>query len=114
MSGLPQSEGEVRLPASLIDISRAYFDAKTYPSKQVSVPPPPEDPNCGKELRGRVDVHTRRAAERHGECPVAVEDTAFITGESSACVFRSPAKDLVCSAHCDDSTVVDQRHVWIC
>ena len=57
---------ELRLQVSTIDISRAYFNARTKDSDPVYVELPPEDPDFGKGLCGRLNVHmygTRRAAD---------------------------------------------------
>ena len=51
---------------SLIDISRAYFNAKTKEDDPVYVELPQEDPDYGKGLCGRLRVHmygTRKAAD---------------------------------------------------
>ena len=58
--------GEDRLQISLVDISRAYFNAGTDPDKPVYVELPREDPDWGEGLCGKLNVHmygTRPAAD---------------------------------------------------
>ena len=57
---------ERRLQISMIDISRVYFNARTTDEHPVYVELPPEDPDYGKDLCGRLNVHmygTRPAAD---------------------------------------------------
>ena len=49
--------GDDRFQVSFVDISRAYFNAKTDPDKPVYVELPREDPDWGKGLRVRLNVH---------------------------------------------------------
>ena len=61
----PQWTGDSRIQVSFVDISRAYFNARTDPEHPVYVDLPPEDPDWGKGLCGRLNVHmygTRPAA----------------------------------------------------
>lgn len=51
-------EGESQLQVSFIDIRRAYFNARMDHNKPVLVHLPPEDPDLGKGLCGRLNVHT--------------------------------------------------------
>ena len=71
---------------SLVDISRAHFNARTDDKHPVYVDLPPEDPDFGKGLCGRLNVHmygTRRAADGwHCECSEAMEGMGFKVGRS--------------------------------
>ena len=61
-----KKDSDDRLQISLIDISRAYFSAKTSEDHPVYVDLPAEDPDHGKEFCGRLNVHmygTRPAAD---------------------------------------------------
>ena len=60
------AEGKERLQISLIDISRAYFNARTKDEDPVYVELPREDEDFGEGLCGKLLVHmygTRRAAD---------------------------------------------------
>ena len=60
------ADSEDRLQISMIDISRAYFNARTTDENPVYVELPPEDPDYGQDLCGRLNVHmygTRPAAD---------------------------------------------------
>jgi hypothetical protein len=113
MSKVSQWEGEDRVQVSFIDISRAYFNARTDPSKPVYVQLPPEDREHGLGLCGRLNVHmygTRPAADGwYCEYSETLEASGFVRGESSACVFRHPEKDLLASVHGDDFTTVGPK-----
>ena len=101
------------MQVSLVDISRAYFHARTDENKPLFVELPPEDPDHGKELCGRLNVHmygTRPAADGwHSEYSGTMEDLGFIIGVSSACVFRHPGLHLVSSVHGDDFTTAGPK-----
>jgi len=49
--------GEHRLQVSMIDVSRAYFNARTNTNKLVFVQLPFEDPIYGQGICGRLSVH---------------------------------------------------------
>ena len=51
--------GDDRLHVSMIDISRAYFNAKTKEDDPVYVELPPEDPDYGEGLCGQLRAHVR-------------------------------------------------------
>ena len=98
---------EDRTQISIIDISRAYFNAK----KDENVNPtyvelPHEDPDRQKGQVGLLRVHmygTRAAADGwHGEHSRVLEGLGFSRGDASACVFRNAARKLVTSVHGDD------------
>jgi len=97
-----------RRQVSLIDISKAYFNARTKEDSAVYVALPPEDPDHGKGLCGKLLVHmygTRRAADGwHSESSEAPERIGFVRGESSACVFWHLQRRIISSVHGDDFT----------
>jgi len=113
MRNEPQWTGDNRIQVSFVDISRAYFNARTDPEHPVYVDLPREDPDWGKGLCGRLNVHmygTRPAADGwHSEYSETVEACGFVRGESSACVFWHPERDLICSVHGDDFTTVGPK-----
>lgn len=108
-----QPESSKRLQLSLIDISRACFHARTKDDAPVYVELPPEDPDYGGGLCGKLLVHmygTRRAADGwHSECSDALEELGFIRGQSSACVFWHPDRCLISSVHGDDFTTAGPK-----
>ena len=53
---------------------------------------------------------TRPAADGwYCECSESLEASGFVRGESSACVFRHPEKNLFASVHGDDFTTVGPK-----
>ena len=95
-----------RMQLSFIDIGRAYFNAHTNEDDPVYVELFPEDPDFGKGICGRLNVHmygTRRAADGwHCECTDTLLELGFETGQASACVFVHKEKGLAISIHGDD------------
>ena len=93
---------------SVIDISRASFNARTKEDDPVYVELLPEDPDYGSGLCGRLNVHmygTRKAADGwHCEYADSMEEIAFERGVSSACLFVHHQRSLICSVHGDDVT----------
>ena len=99
-------ESSRRLQTSLIDISRTYFNARTSEDHPVYVELPPEDPDFGKGLCGKLNVHmygTRLAADGwHCECSQTLFDMGFTVGQSSACFFWRKERNILTSCHGDD------------
>ena len=96
-----------RMQISLIDISRAYFNAKCDPRKPTFVALPTEDPDhrntCG--LLNKHMYGTQAAADGwQQEYSQTLIDMGFIQGVASPCVFRHAAHKLVMSVHGDDFT----------
>ena len=111
MPGEPQKDWRPESPnrqqVLLIDISRAYFNARTDEADPVYVELPPElgatEGSCG--LLKRHMYGTRRAAEGwQDECSSFLRELGFVQGAASACVFRHPGKHIVASVHGDDFT----------
>ena len=105
----PTSENRTQL--LIIDISRAYFNAKTEESPTY-VELPNEmgvDPGmCG--LLRRHMYGTRRAAEGwRDEYSTRMIDAGFIQGIASPCVFHHPTGNIVCSVHGDDFTAAGPK-----
>ena len=105
---------ELRTQVAVIDISRAYFNAK----KDSEIDPtyvdlPPEDPAKAKGMCGLLQVHmygTRAAAEGWwGEYSDFLIDLGFKKGDASACVFRHEGRNLVTSVHGDDFTIAGPK-----
>ena len=108
----PQSE--MRTQVAVIDISRAYFNAKKDDTKDPTyVELPAEDPDKARGLCGLLQVHmygTRAAAEGwHGEYSNFLVSIGFVRGDASACVFRHGSKNLVTSVHGDDFTIAGPK-----
>ena len=104
------SEGEDRAQISIIDISRAYFNAKPKDANPVYVEFLPEDPDFGIGLCGKLNVFmygTRAAADGwHCEYSDTLEEIGFAMGQSTACVFAHGERRIVSSVHGDDFTTV--------
>ena len=108
-----QADHPERMQLSLIDISRAYFNAKTDPSDPVFVQLPDEHPEAGKGVCGQLLRHmygTQRAADGwQAEYSQTLKDLGFTQGTSSPCVFWHKEKRLICSVHGDDFTTAGPR-----
>ena len=90
-----------------MDISRAYFNAKTDESDPVYVDFPPEfgAPAGTCALLKRHMYGTRRAADGwQSEYSSALIDLGFKQGTSSACVFVHSERHIMVSVHGDDFT----------
>ena len=118
IKGLPKHvrnpEDERRTQVAVIDISRAYFNAK----KDDSIDPtyvalPEEDGDKARGMCGLLQVHmygTRAAADGwHGEYSSFLVSLGFRKGDASACVFRLPSRHLVTSVHGDDFTIAGPK-----
>ena len=102
----PKSERRMQL--SFLDISRAYFNAKTDEASPTYVALPAEDPDaeekCGLLLRHMYG--TRAAADGWQEeysC-FLVGKLGFKQGLASPCLFRHPTRQIVLTVHGDDFT----------
>ena len=101
-------DSEERMQVMLIDISRAYFNAKIGADDDpVYVDFPPEL-NAPAGMCGRLRRHmygTRRAADGwQDEYSSSLKEAGFVQGLASPCVFRHPARRIVLSVHGDDFT----------
>ena len=108
-----EKKSEKRTQISLIDISRAYFNAKLDPGVETYVQLPEEDADCGS-MCAKLVRHmygTRAAADGWQEeySTFLVESLKFEQGVSSPCVFRHPTRNLVMSVHGDDFTTVGAK-----
>ena len=113
LEGVPRhdrrGDSEMRTQISVIDISRAYFNAVKDPEADPAyVALPKEHPGHSQGLCGLLRVHmygTRPAADGwHGEYSKFLMSLGFTMGDASACVFRHVKKRLVTSVHGDDFT----------
>ncbi len=106
-------ESEERTQILILDISRAYFNARLDPGQQTYVQLPSEDPDaghmCAKLLRHMYG--TRAAADGWQEeySTFLVEMLKFRQGISSPCVFRHSTRQLVVTVHGDDFTSVGAK-----
>ena len=102
----PTSERRTQL--SLIDVSRAYFNAHCDPSEPCYVELPPEDADngvqCGLLLRHMYG--TRRAADGWQEeySTLLVQELGFRQGVSCPNIFFNSERGIRCSVHGDDFT----------
>ena len=105
-------ESEDRAQILLIDISRAYFNARTNPDDPIYVQLPTEA-GYGPEQRGLLRRHmcgTRRAAEGwQDEYSATLVAEGFLQGKASACVFVHPVRKIAVSVHGDDFTVTGPK-----
>ena len=104
---------ETRTQIGLMDISRAYFNAKLDDDMETYVQLPQEDPDCLTSC-ARLLRHmygTRAAADGwQEECSsTLVANLGFIQGISTPCVFRHPKRQLLVTVHGDDFTYVGSR-----
>ena len=102
-----------RTQVSLIDISRAYFNAKIDPGVETYVQLPPEDDES-EHMVGKLMRHmygTRAAADGWQEeySAFLVEHLGMNQGQSSPCVFRHPTREIVMTVHGDDFTSVGAK-----
>ena len=101
-------ESPERQQISMIDISRAYSNAKTNEDDPVYVDSSPglgaPVGTCGL-LRRHMKV-TRRAAEGgQDEYSSGLRDVGFRHGSASACIFRHEERRIAVIVHGDDFTV---------
>ena len=106
----PRSERQTQV--LLIDISRAYFNAKTSDDDPVYVDLPPEmkaaPGMCG--LLRRHMYGTRRAAEGwQDEYSSALIRFGFDQGAASPCVLTHKERGIVVSVHGDDFTAAGAK-----
>ena len=105
-------KSESRMQLLLLDISRAYFNAKTDPEKPTYVQLPDEigaPPGTCALLRKHM-YGTQRAAEGwQDECSASLLAMGFTQGTASACVFSHPQLDILLSVHGDDFTAAGPK-----
>ena len=97
-----------RVQVSLVDVKRAYFNAKIDPEEPATfVKLPSEDPDAGK-LCGRLLRHmygTRPAADGwQEEYSTMLVGLGFRQGGASPNVFYHPVRKIATSVHGDDFT----------
>jgi len=102
-----------RTQVSMVDISRAYFNAKKDPDDLTYVALPGEDPDsqdmCG--LLARHMYGTRGAADGwQEEYSTSLVEMGFVQGMSSACVCVPQGWGRFCTVHGDDFTTVKEEH----
>ena len=101
-------ESRDRTQLSFVDVSRAYFNARTDPSEPCYVQLPQEDPDhtnmCGYLLRHMYG--TRRAADGWQEeySTMLVQELGFTQGISCPNIFRHDERGITCTVHGDDFT----------
>ena len=103
-----------RTQISVIDIKRAYFNARTDEDSPTYVELPPEDPDCARGLCARLLVHmygTRAAGDGwHAEySEFLVNCIGFERGGASPCLFRHPKRGIVTSVYGDDFTTAGRK-----
>jgi hypothetical protein len=98
-----------RTQVSMVDISRAYFNAKKDPNDLTYVALPEEEADhssmCG--LLARHMYGTRGAADGwQEEYSTTLVSMGFTQGMSSSCVFLHKEREMLCTVHGDDFTTV--------
>ena len=112
-----RGDSEDRTQVMVVDISRAYFNAKkSVEHNPTYVDLPQEDPRRAAGECGLLRVHmygTRAAADGwHGEYSTTLIDLGFKRGSASACVFRHTGKRMLATVHGDDFTICGpKRHL---
>ena len=105
-------DSEQRTQVLMVDISRAYFNAKTNDNDPIYVQLPPEA-GCESEQCGLLRRHmygTRRAAEGwQDEYSATLVSSGFLQGKASACVFMHPQRHIAVSVHGDDFTATGPK-----
>ena len=105
-------DSDQRTQVSLIDISRAYFNAVTDEQDPTYVELPPEEDGFG-ELVGLLLRHmygTRRAADGwQQEYSTSLIEMGFVQGISCACVFYHKERQLRTTVHGDDFTTTGPK-----
>ena len=106
-------KSEERTQILLLDISRAYFNARLDPGQQTYVQLPSEDPEaghmCAKLLRHMYGTRATADGWQEEYSTFLVEMLKFRQGISSPCVFRHPTKQLIVTVHGDDFTSVGAK-----
>ena len=102
-------QGPRRIQVSLVDVRRAYFNAKIDQDAPVYVRLPSEDPMCGVKC-GKLNRHlygTRGvAAGWESEYSQFLMSLGFERGIASGCLFFHRERNLRCAVYGDDFTVV--------
>ncbi len=104
----------MRAQISVIDIKRAYSNARADDERPTYVELPPEDPDHSRGLCGKLLVHmygTRAAGEGwHAEySEFMTKELGFTRGGASPCLFRHAARGLVSSVYGDDFTTTGTK-----
>ena len=107
-------EADDRMQVSMMDISRAYFNAKTDGDSPTYVALPTEDPDH-EEMEALLLRHmygTRAAADGWQEeySSFLVEMLGFVQGRASPCLFRHNEHQISLSVHGDDFTAAGPSH----
>ena len=97
---------------SLIDISRANFNASCDPEKPTSVGLPTEHPDyqstCGLLLNHMYGIQAAADGWQQ-EYSQTLIDLEFKQGVASPFVFHHPKRSPVCSVHGDDFTIAGAK-----
>ncbi len=106
-------DSEDRMQISMLDISRAYFNAEVDEDANTYVQLPKEDEDC-EDMCGKLVRHmygTRAAADGWQEeySVFLVDELDFRQGTSSPCVFRHKTRQIALSVHGDDFTSVGSK-----
>ena len=104
---------EERTQISILDISRAYFNAKLDENATTYVQLPQEDADC-QDMCAKLVRHmygTRAAADGWQEeySSFLVETLKFTQGISSPCIFRHSQRQIILTVHGDDFTSVGTK-----
>ena len=101
-------DSEMRTQVSVMDIARAYFNAKVDPNDAIYVDLPNEDPDKKRGLCGMLLRHmygTKAAGDGwHHNYSTTLVAMGFERGDASTCVFRHVERRISCSVYGDDFT----------
>ena len=106
-------KSDERIQISLVDISRAYFNAKIDQRHPTFVELPPEHPQAGLGVCGRLMRHmygTRHAAQGwQDEYSSTLIELGFTQGLACPCVFYHAERQLYSTVHGDDFTTAGSK-----
>ena len=98
------SEGRTQI--LILDIARAYLNAKTDEGQHTYVAFPPEYPDsgvlCAELLRHMYGTRAAADGWQEGYVSTLVSVLGFTQGVSSPCVFRNEERGIVLNVHGDD------------
>lgn len=107
------ASSEDPMQVSLVDVSRAYFNARTDPAHPVFVQLPPEHEAYSSGMCGQLLRHmygTQQAADGwQQEYSRTLAELGFVQGLASPCVFCHATRRLICSVHGDDFTTAGPK-----
>ena len=97
----------------MLDIYRAFFNAKTDPDQFTYVALPSEhtqhETPCGLPMRHMYGTQAAPDRWKHRNAETLVDKMGFVHGVASPCVFKNEERQHVCSVHGDDFTTAGPK-----